>query len=70
MFHVDFDDEHCRATILYVGYRLMNTMPTHLDIAGGYIVAVENSKWPYDAGTVCLIRWADMQSICLPKVRF
>ena len=43
----------------------MSTMPDHLDIAGGYIVAVEGSKWPYNAGDVSLIRWGDMELINL-----
>lgn len=53
----------------YVGFRLMSTMPSHLDIAGGYIVAVENSRGPYDAGEVLLIRWADMEPLHIPPVR-
>ena len=69
LFHIIFDEEHGLVTIEHAGRRLMKTMASHLDIAGGYIVAVENSKWPYDAGDVCLIRWKDMQAIPLPKVR-
>jgi len=69
LFHVHFDAKRCLATLQYVGFRLMDSMPIHLDIAGGYIVAVENSKWPYDAGDVRLIRWADMKALPLPPVR-
>lgn len=66
LFHIHFDDKQCLATMQGAGYRFMNSMASHLDIAGGYIVAIQNSKWPYDAGDVLLIRWATMESIPLP----
>lgn len=51
------------------GTRIMPQVASHLDIAGGYIVAVEAGIRQDDPGQVRLIRTSDMKEMTLPLVR-
>jgi hypothetical protein len=68
MFHVHFDPERCTANMEHVGYFMVDELPAHLDIAGGYIIASGPGTDIYDGGPVKMIRWKDMQAITLPSV--
>jgi hypothetical protein len=68
MFHVHFDPERCTANMEHVGYFMVDELPSHLDIAGGYIIASGPGTDIYDGGPVKMIRWKDMQAITLPPV--
>lgn len=69
VFNILFHPERAIAEMSPIGAKALPGMPTHLDLAGGYIVAV-SSRYPnpLEAGDICTIRYPELTDVKLPPV--